>query len=235
MNAIQTLQLTKIFSLGLFKKKKRAVDALSLEVPAGSIVGLMGHNGSGKSTTLKMILGFLKPTRGQVLTFEEKTPQLDKIGYLPENPRFPRFLTARSLMRFYAQLRCEKKTNLEGEINQLLQSVGLASAADRPISGFSKGMTQRLGIAQSLLGNPKLILLDEPMSGLDPLGRERVRTLISDIHKARPETTILFTSHVYQDVESLCDKVIVLKSGSLYYDGPTQQLPKQIFSEEVDL
>ena len=216
-----------------------AVHRLSLDIEEGSMVGLMGHNGSGKSTTLKMVLGFIKPSEGTVLTFGKGRPCLEQMGYLPENPRFPKFLTARSLMRYYGKLRQTSKTKnstpqLEDEIERLIESVNLFASIDHPISGFSKGMTQRLGIAQALLGSPKLLILDEPMSGLDPMGRDRLRSILSLIHRKHPETTLLFTSHVYQDVEELCDKVVVLKSGELFYEGSAEQIPKGTFTEEYE-
>ncbi len=209
-------QVTKVFHPHL-GKRKLAVDGLSLEVPQGKVVGLLGPNGSGKSTTLKMILGFLRPTSGTILVCGEKVPSKISrsfIGYLPENPRFPRFLSGRKLLNYYGQLLGLRGASLNKRSDYLLHLVGLQSAADEAVRGYSKGMTQRLAIAQALLNEPRLLILDEPMSGLDPLARREMRKLISQIHEELPQATI-FSSHILEDVEQLCSLVALLHKGKL--------------------
>jgi len=209
--------VSKVFSTG-FGKKKTGVNHLSLEVPRGQVVGLLGPNGSGKSTTIKMILGFLRPSQGEIWVCGHKVP--DKItrsfiGYLPENPRFPKFLTGRALLTFYGRLLSLTGKKLENRIDFLLDLVNLKGASDERVQGYSKGMTQRLAIAQSLLNEPRLLIFDEPMSGLDPLGRKDIRNLISLIHSELPQATIFFSSHILEDVEQLCSMVALLRKGEL--------------------
>jgi len=209
--------VTKVFQPHLGKKKV-AVDSLNLEVPQGKVVGLLGPNGSGKSTTLKMILGFLRPTSGTIQVCGEPVPSQKSrsfIGYLPENPRFPRFLSGRKLLRFYGNLLSLGGSFLETRIDYLLDLVGLQNAADERVRGYSKGMTQRLAIAQALLNQPKLLILDEPMSGLDPLARRDMRKLIGQIHQELNQSTIFFSSHILEDVEQLCSMVALLQNGKL--------------------
>lgn len=214
---ISIQDVSKVFSTG-FGKKKTGVNHLSLEVPRGQVVGLLGPNGSGKSTTIKMILGFLQPSAGEIWVCGHKVP--DKItrsfiGYLPENPRFPKFLTGRALLKFYGRLLSLSGKALENRIDFLLELVNLKWASDERVQGYSKGMTQRLAIAQSLLNEPRLLIFDEPMSGLDPLGRKDIRKLISRIHTELPQATIFFSSHILEDVEQLCSMVALLRKGQL--------------------
>lgn len=214
---IKIERVTKIFHPHL-GKQKTAVDSLTLEVPQGKVVGLLGPNGSGKSTTLKMILGFLRPTSGSIWVCGQEVPSKVSrsfIGYLPENPRFPRFLTGRKLLGFYGQLLSLGGHSLEKRIDYLLELVGLQTAADERVRGYSKGMTQRLAIAQALLNQPRLLILDEPMSGLDPLARREMRKLIGQIHQELREATIFFSSHILEDVEHLCSLVALLQNGKL--------------------
>lgn len=217
-NACITLtEVTKTFKTGLFTSKT-AVDNLNLIVPPGEVVGLLGPNGSGKSTTMKMILGFLKPTSGEILVCGESVEHRSArthIGYLPENPRFQRFLTAHEILSYYGKLLGLTGTKLKERIEFLLELVNLKHATHERVQGYSKGMTQRLAIAQSLLNNPALLIFDEPMSGLDPLGRLEMRNLINTIHLENPKTTIFFSSHVLEDVEHLCKSVALLGKGKL--------------------
>lgn len=214
---IHITELTKIFKIGLFKSKT-AVENLNLEIPSGEVVGLLGPNGSGKSTTLKMILGFLKPTRGEILICgksADKRLARAFIGYLPENPRFQKFLTGGEILRYYGKLLGLSGSDLSKKTESLLELVNLKHAGDERVQGYSKGMTQRLAIAQSLLNNPPLLIFDEPMSGLDPIGRIEMRTLISTIHTENPKSTLFFSSHVLEDVENLCQSVALLQKGKL--------------------
>jgi ABC-2 type transport system ATP-binding protein len=214
---ISLTEVTKVFKTGFFKNKI-AVDTLNLEVPAGEVVGLLGPNGSGKSTTMKMILGFLKPTSGEILICGESSNNISArahIGYLPENPRFQKFLTGIEILIYYGKLLGLQGATLKKRVELLLDLVNLKHAALEKVQGYSKGMTQRLAIAQSLLNQPALLIFDEPMSGLDPLGRIEVRNLISTIHAENPTTTIFFSSHVLEDVETLCKSVALLQKGKL--------------------
>ncbi len=214
---ITITEVTKIFKTGLFKSKK-AVDNLTLQVPQGEVIGLLGPNGSGKSTTMKMILGFLKPTSGQILICgqsSETKMARSFIGYLPENPRFQKFLTGTEVLFYYGKLLGLSGLALRKRVEYLLEMVSLKQANKERVQGYSKGMTQRLAIAQSLLNNPPLLIFDEPMSGLDPLGRIEMRNLINTIHGENPKSTLFFSSHVLEDVEILCKSVAFLQAGKL--------------------
>lgn len=214
---IQLTNVTKKFNLGLFKVKL-AVNDLSLAVPSGKVIGLLGPNGSGKSTTIKMIMGFLKPTSGEINVCGNSTSSPKgrrEIGYLPENPRFQKFLKGSELLKYYGTLLNLSGKDLNSRINYLLDLVGLGAAGKERVQGYSKGMTQRLALAQALLNKPNLLIFDEPMSGLDPLGRMEIRKLISTIHQEMPTSTIFFSSHILEDVEQLCSYVALLRKGSL--------------------
>jgi ABC-2 type transport system ATP-binding protein len=216
-DAISLTGVTKMFRTTPFKRKT-AVRDLTFSVAQGEVVGLLGANGSGKSTTIKMIMGFLKPTFGEILvcghSAEEKIAR-SFIGYLPENPRFQKFLRADQVMHYFASLLGMSRAGAESKSRELLELVGLTYAARERIQVFSKGMTQRLAVAQSLLNDPKILIFDEPMSGLDPLGRMEIRQLIGRIHSDLPHTTIFFSTHILGDVEQLCSSVILLKNGAL--------------------
>lgn len=214
---IALTDVTKEFVTG-FLKRKRAVENLTLDIPQGEIVGLLGANGSGKSTTIKMILGFLMPTKGQILVCGQPAGERQSrshIGYLPENPRFQRFMTGRQILYYYGALYGLSSRQLPKRIDHMLDLVGMRDAAEERVSGYSKGMTQRLAIAQAILNVPKLLIFDEPMSGLDPLGRMEIRNVIRNIHEQMPKTTIFFSTHILSDVETLCSSVALLKKGRL--------------------
>lgn len=223
---IALLDVTKTFT-GAWFRTKTAVRDLTLTVPGGEVVGLLGPNGSGKSTTLKMIVGFLKPSRGNVLLFGEPAERPSarrRLGYLPENPRFQRFMTGRAQLHYLGALHGLGAADRARRADELFTLVDLRDAADERVSGYSKGMTQRLAIAQALLAEPDLLILDEPMSGLDPVGRLEVRSLIARIHRETPRTTIFFSSHVLSDVESLCSYVVLLRGGALLRSCPMSEL-----------
>ncbi|MBI1861900.1 MAG: ABC transporter ATP-binding protein [Deltaproteobacteria bacterium] len=216
MTEIEFIGVTKEFASGLWRKKT-AVNDVSFGIEAGAVVGILGANGSGKSTSIKMMLGFLKPTRGEIRIggkgpYDFHTRKM--IGYLPENPRFQKFLKAGEVLRYYGGLAEMKGAELSARIDSLLELVGLKHAQRERVAGFSKGMIQRLAIAQSLLHSPPVLIFDEPMSGLDPLGRREIRHLIQEIKKQMP-VTILFSSHILSDVELLCQSVLLLKAGRL--------------------
>jgi len=226
---IKLTQVTKSFPVG-FLKKKTAVRDLSLDVPKGEVLGLIGPNGSGKSTTIKMILGFISPTSGEISV--SGYPPSDRrarkaIGYLPENPKFQKFLTARQILRYLGQL-CELQGKaLNIRCDELLEMVHLTHAADERVRGFSKGMVQRLAMAQSLLAKPSILIFDEPMSGLDPLGRRDIRNLVRDVHSQMPDCTLFFSTHILEDVQTLCTSVALLKKGTLEKFCAVDELLKQ--------
>lgn len=223
---ISVTSVTKIFQIGLFTKKV-AVNEVSFSIPKGEVVGLLGPNGSGKSTTLKMILGFLHPTSGDIMvcgkSCKDKSAR-SQIGYLPENPRFPKFLTALEALRYYGSLYHLSPAMVQKKSEELLELVGLKNVANERIKGFSKGMVQRLAIAQSLMNKPRILIFDEPMSGLDPLGRMEIRSLIKTVHEELKDATIFFSSHVLEDVEQLCSYVALMSEGRLKTFSSTQAL-----------
>jgi ABC-2 type transport system ATP-binding protein len=209
--------VTKIFRIGIFKQKT-AIEDVTFGVSPGEVVGLLGPNGSGKSTVIKLTLGFLKPTKGEILVGgQSNASRLSRsiIGYLPENPRFQKFLTGAQVLNYYGGLLGLKGTALKTRCEHLLELVSLQKASRERIQGYSKGMTQRLAIAQSLLNRPRLVIFDEPMSGLDPLGRIEIRNLMLQIRSELPNTTLFFSTHILSDVEQLCTSVILLKKGHL--------------------
>ena len=223
---ISLTEVTKTFTTGLFKTKV-GVDSLTLGVPRGKVIGLLGPNGSGKSTTIKMVIGFLKPTSGEILVCglpASERASRRHIGYLPENPRFQKFLTASEVLRYYGGLLDLGGNDLGKRVDEVLEMVNLKHAARERVQGFSKGMTQRLAIAQSLLHRPRILIFDEPMSGLDPLGRMEIRRLISQVHDQMPEATIFFSTHILADVEELCSYVAVLRKGKLATFCPIDHL-----------
>lgn len=214
---ISIVDVTKTFRLGI-SRKKTAVSHLTLDVDKGMVLGLLGPNGSGKSTTLKMLLGFLRPTEGEIWVCgypAEKRIARSFLGYLPENPRFQRFLSGYDTLFYYGKLLGIDTDTLKKRIEELLDRVNLSHAAKERVHGYSKGMTQRLAIAQALLNRPPILVFDEPMSGLDPVGRIEIRRLIQQVHHDFPDTTIFFSTHILSDVEQLCTHVALLKQGQL--------------------
>lgn len=215
--------LRKSFRRGLFVKPVEALKGVSFEIPAGTITGFLGANGAGKTTTLKCLLGLALPDAGHIRFFGEKELNSEvkaRIGFLPERPYFYEYLTGREFLRFYGQLSARFKSHdLRERIDRLLAKVGLTHAADRPLRGYSKGMLQRIGIAQALVHEPEFIILDEPMTGLDPDGRYEVREIIRETAKAG--TAVFFSSHLLPDAEELCERLVILKKGDLVFQGAT--------------
>lgn len=214
---LRTEGLTKTFDVGLWKRRRvQAVDDLTLTVEEGEIFGFVGPNGAGKTTTIKMLMGLIQPTRGRAWIFDAPIPSKRskaRIGYLPEHPAWYEFLTGREALLFFAKLAEVPAGDRERRCGELLALVGLSDAADRQIRKYSKGMQQRLGIAQALVGDPAFVVLDEPMSGLDPIGRREVRDLIVELK--RRGKTVFFSTHILPDVEMLCDRVGVIIGGKL--------------------
>lgn len=235
MNIIEIVNLTKAYKPLDFWKRERitAVNGVSLAVKKGEVHGLLGLNGAGKTTMMKMILGLLKPTAGSILLFG--LPVTDrqvrkKIGYLSELPYFPKYLKATEILDFYAELLDVPHREKKLRISKVLSLVGLETRANRRIKSFSKGMQGRLGLAQAILNEPELLLLDEPMSGLDPLGYKETRDIIINLNNAG--TTVFFNSHILSEVEKVCDKVSVLHGGKLVSTSDAAALKKKYGSME---
>jgi len=206
-------------------EKKRAVNGLNLSVRAGEVFGFLGPNGAGKTTTMNVLLGFVPPTRGDAFLFDVSVREpiaRQRIGYLPELTYYYRFLTAEELLRFYARLFDVPRPETGRRIDSLLKLVELEHARKRPIKTYSKGMQQRVGLAQALINNPDLLILDEPTSGLDPLGRMKVREIIQRLKNEGK--TVLFSSHELGEVETICDRVAIINQGQLQVEGRVTDL-----------
>ncbi|MGC3997940.1 MAG: ABC transporter ATP-binding protein [Anaeromyxobacter sp.] len=216
---LRTEGLTKVFETGL-RKKVNAVEDLDLAVDANEIFGFVGPNGAGKTTTIKMLMGLIFPTRGKAYIFDAPIPSeaaKARLGYLPENPAYPDFLTGIEALRFFATLAGVPGSEQAKRCEELLGLVGLSDAAGRQIRKYSKGMQQRLGIAQALVSDPALVVLDEPMSGLDPIGRREMRDLMLELK--RRGKTVFFSTHILPDVETLCDRVGLIVRGRMRDTG----------------
>ena len=222
---LRTEALTKVFEVGLRRRRVHAVRDLDLSVEEGEIFGFVGPNGAGKTTTIKMLMGLIFPTRGRAFIFDSPIPSRAskaRIGYLPENPSYYEFLTGREALAFFARLSGVPGDVARRRCGELLELVGLTGAADRQLRKYSKGMQQRLGIAQALVSDPAFVVLDEPMSGLDPIGRREVRDLILELK--RRGKTVFFSTHILPDVETLCDRVGVIIGGRLRDVGRIEEL-----------
>ena len=221
MHAIEIENLTQDYTVGFWRKRTvRALDGVSLQVARGEVFGFLGPNGAGKTTAFKVLLRLMHPTAGTARILGCALDDLGmraRIGYLPEQPYFYDYLTAREFLHYCGRL-FELPHSIARERGaRLLEQVGLATDADKHLRKFSKGMLQRLGLAQALLNDPEVLFLDEPMSGLDPLGRREVRALIES---ARAQgKTVFFSTHILSDVETLCDRVAILKQGRLLETG----------------
>ena len=223
--AIETRGLTKDYTVSFAARgRRRALDHLNLRVEEGETFGVLGPNGAGKSTTLKLFLGLLRPTQGHGVILGHDLGEVGiraRIGYLPENPHFYDHLTAKEFLNYVATLFCLSPSQRRARVGGLLERVGLSDSQNVPLRKLSKGMVQRLGVAQALVNNPELIILDEPMSGLDPLGRREVRDLILQLRQEGK--TILLSTHILSDAEAVCDRVGILNRGGLLGCG---ELPK---------
>ena len=222
---IKTIDLTKEFRPSFTFKKVTAVTKLSLEVMRGEIFGFLGPNGAGKTTTFKLLLGLLHPTRGKIFLWGKEHDKIElksKIGFLPENPYFYNYLKAKEYLNLCGQLFGINSKERQKKVDILLDRMGLITHKRSLIKTFSKGMLQRLGLAQALIHDPELLILDEPMSGLDPLGRKEVRDIMLEL-KAQGKT-IIFSTHILSDVETVCDRVGIIINGSLKDCGPIENL-----------
>ncbi len=225
MLAIQTEALCKDYRVGFWRRRRRVLHDLDLAVEAGQTFGYLGPNGAGKTTTLKILVGLVRPTAGRVwLQGQEIGPAAVRasVGFLPENPSFYDYLTGEEFLAFGARLAGLARQEAREQIPALLALVGLADSGRVQLRKYSKGMLQRIGLAQALLGNPRLVILDEPMSGLDPIGRKEVRDIIL---RLRGEgRTVFFSSHIIPDVEMICDRVGILVGGRLVRVGRLDEL-----------
>ncbi len=218
--AVRIRDLEKVFPVPLRRRQVVALRGLSLDISAGHVYGLLGPNGAGKSTTLKIILGLVTPTSGTSEIFGIPSSQVasrTEVGFLPENPYFYKFLTGAETIAFYGKLCGLGGRKLRDRVKELLGIVGLTEAGDRRISGYSKGMLQRIGLAQALVHDPRLLILDEPTAGVDPAGSRQIRDLILEL-KARGKT-ILLTSHLLEQVQEVCDSVGIMAKGHLVREG----------------
>jgi ABC-2 type transport system ATP-binding protein len=224
--AIETIELTKDYAVGFWRKRpRRVLDHLSLQVEAGEVFGFLGPNGAGKTTTLKLLLQLVFPTSGEARIFGHPAGDLAakrRVGYLPEQPYFYDHLTAEELLTYYGGLFGVRPVERRRRVNTLLDEVGIGGERREPLRKFSKGMLQRVGIAQALINEPDLVILDEPMSGLDPLGRRDVRALILRLRDRG--CTVFFSSHVLSDAEALCSRVAILARGRLAASGLLREM-----------
>ena len=224
MPAIETRELTKVYR-ELGRPTVRSLQGLSLSVGTHEVFGFLGRNGAGKTTTIKILCSLLKPTSGEAFVFGESVRSRAArrlIGYLPEQPYYYEYLTPREILDFYGQLQGLGRGARLREWDKLSEMLDLRGIANQRIKSFSKGMRQRIGFAVALVGDPPLLILDEPMSGLDPLGRRRIRELILRLREEKK--TIFFSSHVLGDVEQICDRVGILVRGRLTRTGRIDQL-----------
>jgi ABC-2 type transport system ATP-binding protein len=230
MIAIETTELAKTYAVGFWRKKPRvALRPLNLTVEEGEVFGFLGPNGAGKTTTLKLLMGLVLPTGGSARILGKDIGDAEvkaQIGFLPEQPYFYDYLTAQELLRYYARLSGVGAKGLDRKIEALLERVGLKDAARVQLRKFSKGMLQRVGLAQAILHDPKVVFLDEPMSGLDPMGRREVRDLMEELK--RQGKTVFFSTHILSDAEALCDRVAVIHQGELRGVGHVAQLTSSV-------
>jgi ABC-2 type transport system ATP-binding protein len=223
--AIAVRGLTKIFPVPFHRQTIVAVKDLNLRIEPGEVYGLLGPNGSGKSTTLKIILGLVSPTRGRTEIFGRDSRLVEsreEVGFLPENPYFYKYLTGNETLRFFGRLSGLRGAALKNRINELLDLVGLSKARNRRLGTYSKGMLQRIGLAQALIHDPRLLVLDEPTAGVDPAGSRDIRDLILDL-KGRG-ITVLLSSHLLAQAQEICDRVGILADGVLVREGHLQEL-----------
>lgn len=223
--AVQINHLIKDFPSPFRKKKVRAVDDVSLTIMPGEVYGLIGPNGSGKSTTMKALLGLLAPTAGSCYVFGKnslKTDSRQDIGFLPENPYFYKHLSGEETLRFYAKLCGLRGKKLHHKVDEMLEMVSLEDARKRRVGGYSKGMLQRIGLAQALIHDPRLVILDEPTAGVDPVGSRMIRDLIVNLKERG--VTVFLCSHLLEQVQEICDHVGIIFKGKLVKEGKLQEL-----------
>jgi ABC-2 type transport system ATP-binding protein len=223
--AVEINDLVKDFRTSFRKQMLRAVDGVSIRIMPGEVYGLIGPNGSGKSTTMKALLGLVAPTSGRCAIFGQDSLQVDSrkdVGFLPENPYFYKHLSGAETLRFYGKLCGIKGRQLEERISELLALVDLEGARDRRIGGYSKGMLQRIGLAQALVQEPRLVILDEPTAGVDPVGSRQIRDLIMKLRERG--ITVFLCSHLLEQVQEVCDHVGIIFRGKMIKEGRLEDL-----------
>ena len=234
--ALRVTGIHKSFRSDFYRKKKHILKGISLNVEEGEIFGYLGPNGAGKTTTIKCIIGLIFPDKGKMeilghdhLSLEAKA----QVGYLPENPYFYDYLTAEEFLRYFSQLYQISRSLQESKIQELLKLVGLKDSSNLQLRKFSKGMLQRIGMAQAILNDPQLVLLDEPLGGLDPLGRKEIRDII--VRLKEEGKTVFLSSHILQDIEMICDRVAIIVEGSIINQGKLHELisEKILFTEII--
>ena len=237
MDAIVVEGLTKTYKpMWPWLKETTVLFDVSFSVGQGEIFGFLGHNGAGKTTTMKMLMGLLRPTCGRIELLGASAANVAvhaRIGYLPEAPYFYDYLTAEEFLRFYGRLAGLHRETVQQRVPQLLERVGLTEARHRQLRKFSKGMLQRIGLAQALIHDPELIILDEPMSGLDPIGRKEVRDLILNLRDQGK--TVFFSTHIVSDVEMICDRVGILAKGRMLKSGRIEDLVNEHVAQSVEV
>lgn len=233
---LKTEGLSKVFITGFARRKVAALKDLSMKVEKGEVFGFLGPNGAGKTTTIKILMGLIYPTSGKAWIMDRELGDVrvkHSVGFLPEQPYFYDYLTAREFMDFYGRLFGLGKAERNERSAKLLEHVGLSHAVDLQLRKFSKGMLQRIGIAQALINDPELVILDEPMSGLDPIGRKEVRDIMLGL-KERGKT-IFFSTHILPDVEVICDRVGILVKGQLRATGTVGELMSQMKTSSMEM
>lgn len=223
--AISIRNLTKVYPIPFKREGIAAVRNLSLDVEPGQVYGLLGPNGSGKSTTMKIVLGLVSATEGTTTIFGRDSGEVqsrEQVGFLPENPYFYKFLTGQETLHFYGKICGLRGAKLRERANELLALVGLENARDRRLGGYSKGMLQRIGLAQALVQEPRLLVLDEPTAGVDPAGSREIRDLILTFKQRG--ITVMLCSHLLAQVQEICDRIGILHRGVLVREGPLEDL-----------
>ncbi|MCK9273022.1 ABC transporter ATP-binding protein [Candidatus Gracilibacteria bacterium] len=231
-NVLQTISVNK------YLDGKQILFDVNLEIKEGEVFGFLGPNGAGKTTTMKCILNLIKPESGEIIILGENelTNEIkSQIGFMPENTYLYKYLTGYEFLKFNGKFYNIEKNELEEKINNLLEKVGLKEAKDKLLAKYSKGMLQRIGLAQAIINNPKLVFLDEPMSGLDPIGRKMVKDLILELKKNG--TTVFFNTHILSDVESICDRFAIIHKGKIIEENKVKNLKKHLedlFIEKIN-
>jgi ABC-2 type transport system ATP-binding protein len=223
--AVEITDLVKMFRPVGRKEPLLAVDHVSIRIQPGEVYGLIGPNGSGKSTTMKALLGLVSPDSGTCRIFGNDSLKVDsrqEVGFLPENPYFYKHLSGAETLRFYGKLCGLRGATLESRVKELLELVDLSGAGDRRLGGYSKGMLQRIGLAQALIQEPRLVILDEPTAGVDPIGSRQIRDLILDLKQRG--ITVFLCSHLLEQVQEVCDRVGIIFRGRMVKEGPLEEL-----------
>ena len=233
---ISVQDLQKTYKKRPFSRGFRALDGISLEVGRGSVFGLLGPNGAGKTTLVKILLGLVRKTRGQALIFGEpagRARSRDRVGYLPEAHRLPQYLTGRQILILFGMMCGRSRAELEERAPQLIEQVDMTRDADRKVREYSKGMQQRIGLAQALIHEPDIVFLDEPTDGVDPIGRAAIRNVVQELSDRG--TTVFINSHLLMEVELICDHVVIMNRGRIVRQGSIDELTPRTGAVEFEL